>query len=514
MRPSRGTRAARARPAPSPPRPGGASGTRARRPRRRRPPRSRAGAAAHRLRRTRARTRRRRDHGDAAEQPPGAKAQDLGPVVHLRQPDTASLRIGGRLRRRLQPVPVLIGPFCRAALIPVWWRVGARLAQSERSRRRAGASLPDGSVEPYAVQSRRGSVRAPGQGRLPALRHSGLRGAPRDDARGGARGCRGARRTVVVKAQVLTGGRGKAGGVQVAGGPDEAEEQARAILGLDIRGHVVRRVWVERAAEIAKEYYLSVTFDRGARAPLLMLTTRGGVDIEQVAAETPEALARVHVDPLEGYRPWHGAAADLRRRASRTREEQRQIAAIVERLYRCFVESDAMLCEINPLIVTASGDVVALDAKVTIDESALFRQPDLEGLRDTSAADPLEAFAREQRRHVREARRLGRDPRQRRRALDVDGRRGRGRGRPAGELLRPRRRRLGAGRGRRARGDRARRAGALDPLQHLRRHHALRRGRARDPHGARAGARSTCRSSCASTARTPTRAGACSPTRA
>src|SRR4051812_17509678 len=198
--------------------------------------------------------------------------------------------------------------------------------------------------------------------------------------------------TVVVKAQVLTGGRGKAGGVRVASGPDEAEAHARAILGLDIRGHVVRRLWIERAAEIAKEYYLSITFDRGARAPLLMLTTRGGVDIEQVAAETPEALARLHVDPLEGYRPHHGRRLVFGAGID-DGEEQRQLLEIVARLYRCFAETDAMLCEINPLIVTAGGDVVALDAKVTVDESALFRQPDLEGLRDTSAADPLEAFA-------------------------------------------------------------------------------------------------------------------------
>ena len=199
---------------------------------------------------------------------------------------------------------------------------------------------------------------------------------------------------VVVKAQVLTGGRGKAGGVQLAAGPDEAERQARAILGLDISGHVVRRLLVERAAEIAKEYYLSVTFDRGARQPLLMLTTCGGVDIEQVAAETPEALMRVHVDPFEGYRPHYGREL-VYGAGIADPEEQRQIAGIVERLYRCFVESDAMLCEINPLIVTSVGEVVALDAKVTVDDSALFRHPDLEALRDTSAADPLEAFARE-----------------------------------------------------------------------------------------------------------------------
>jgi succinyl-CoA synthetase beta subunit len=197
-----------------------------------------------------------------------------------------------------------------------------------------------------------------------------------------------------VKAQVLTGGRGKAGGVRVAQSPTEAEENARAILGLDIRGHVVRRVWLEPAAGIAKEYYLSVTFDRGARRALLMLTTRGGVDIEEVAAETPEALARVHVDPLEGYRPHHGrrlvSAAGIADPG-----EQGQILELVARLYRCFVESDAMLCEINPLVVSSDGEVAALDAKVTVDDSALFRHPDLEALRDTSAADPLEAFARE-----------------------------------------------------------------------------------------------------------------------
>jgi succinyl-CoA synthetase beta subunit len=199
---------------------------------------------------------------------------------------------------------------------------------------------------------------------------------------------------VVVKAQVLTGGRGKAGGVRLADGPEEASRNARAILGLDIRGHVVRRLWIERAAEIAKEYYLSVTFDRGARKPLLMFTTRGGVDIEQVAAETPDALVRVHVDPLEGYRPHHGRQLVFGAGITEP-EERRQIEVIVERLYRCFAETDAMLCEINPLIVTRDGEVVALDAKVTVDESALFRQADLEGLRDTSAADPLEAFARE-----------------------------------------------------------------------------------------------------------------------
>jgi succinyl-CoA synthetase beta subunit len=197
---------------------------------------------------------------------------------------------------------------------------------------------------------------------------------------------------VVVKAQVLTGGRGKAGGVKLADGPDEAEERAGEILGLDIRGHVVGRLWIEAASEIAREYYLSVTLDRGAGQSLFMFTTQGGVEIEQVAAESPDALARVHVDPLEGFEPHH--ARELLAGVDDA-GERAQIEAIAASLYRCFVECDATLCEINPLIVTPAGDVRALDAKVTIDESALFRHSDLAEWRDISAADPLEAFARE-----------------------------------------------------------------------------------------------------------------------
>jgi succinyl-CoA synthetase beta subunit len=199
---------------------------------------------------------------------------------------------------------------------------------------------------------------------------------------------------VVVKAQVLTGGRGKAGGVKLAQDADEAEARANDILGLDIRGHVVRRLWIEQASDIAKEYYLSVTFDRGAKQPLFMFTTQGGVEIEEVAANDPDALVRLHIDPLEGFQPWvarrlvYGAGVE-------DPEEQKQIAAIIEKLYRCFVESDAMLCEINPLIVTPDGVVKALDSKFTVDDSALFRHPDVAEFRDTSAADPLEALARE-----------------------------------------------------------------------------------------------------------------------
>ena len=199
---------------------------------------------------------------------------------------------------------------------------------------------------------------------------------------------------VVVKAQVLTGGRGKAGGIKLASGPDEAEQHARAILGLDIRGHVVQRLWVESASDIAKEYYLSLTFDRGAKQPLFMFTTQGGVEIEEVAETNPDALVYLHVDPLEGFHPWqarrlvYGAGvADP--------SEQKQIAAIIGKLYEAFVGCDAMLCEINPLIVTPDGEVRALDSKFTVDDNALYRHPDIAEMRDTAAADPLEALARE-----------------------------------------------------------------------------------------------------------------------
>jgi succinyl-CoA synthetase beta subunit len=199
---------------------------------------------------------------------------------------------------------------------------------------------------------------------------------------------------VVVKAQVLTGGRGKAGGVKLADGPEDAEQKAKDIIGLDINGHIVEKLWIESASDIAKEYYLSVTFDRGEKKPLFMFTTRGGVEIEQVAEESPEALIRLHVDALEGFQPWvarrliYGAGVE-------DPSEQKQIADIIGKLYRCFVECDAMLAEINPLIVTPDGEVKALDSKFTVDDSALYRHPDIAEFRELSAADPLEAFARE-----------------------------------------------------------------------------------------------------------------------
>jgi succinyl-CoA synthetase beta subunit len=199
---------------------------------------------------------------------------------------------------------------------------------------------------------------------------------------------------VVVKAQVLTGGRGKAGGVKLAEDPADAERKAEEILGLDINGHVVRKLWIERASEIAKEYYLSVTFDRGTKTVLFMLTTEGGVEIEEVAARSPEALARLHVDPLEGFQPYqarrviYGAGID-------DPGEQKQIMAIVGKLYRCFVESDAMLCEINPLIVTPEGEVRALDSKFTVDDNALYKHEDIAAMRDPEAYPPEERMARE-----------------------------------------------------------------------------------------------------------------------
>jgi succinyl-CoA synthetase beta subunit len=199
---------------------------------------------------------------------------------------------------------------------------------------------------------------------------------------------------VVVKAQVLTGGRGKAGGIKLADDPADAEAKAREILGLDIRGHVVRRLWIEKASDIAQEYYLSVTFDRGAKKALYMLTTEGGVEIEQVAEENPEALARLHVDPLEGFQPYQGRRL-IYGAGIEDPNEQKQILAIIQKLYRCFVDSDAMLCEINPLIVTPDGQVRALDSKFTVDDSALFRHPDIAEMRDVEAADPQERFARE-----------------------------------------------------------------------------------------------------------------------
>ncbi len=200
--------------------------------------------------------------------------------------------------------------------------------------------------------------------------------------------------TVVVKAQVLIGGRGKAGGIKLANDPAEAEARAGEILGMDIRGHTVEKLWIERASDIAREYYLSLTFDRSAKQPLFMFTTQGGMDIEEVAATSPDALVKLHVDPLEGCHPWH-ARRLVYAAGVEDPGEQKQIASIVTKLYEAFVGLDAMLCEINPLIVTPDGEVRALDSKFTVDDNALYRHPDVAEMRDVAGSDPLEVLARE-----------------------------------------------------------------------------------------------------------------------
>ncbi len=198
---------------------------------------------------------------------------------------------------------------------------------------------------------------------------------------------------VVVKAQVQVGGRGKAGGIKLAETPDEAEARARDILGMDIKGHTVRTVWIEAASDIRKEYYASVTFDRGAKKPLVMLSAVGGVDIEEVAATQPDKLARLHVDPLTGFQAHH--ARWLAYHAEIDTEAIKGVVDILQRLYQGFVDLDAMLMEINPLIWTTDGRVIALDAKVTIDGNALYRHPDLAELKESTTEDPQERMAQE-----------------------------------------------------------------------------------------------------------------------
>ncbi|HEV8372341.1 MAG TPA: ADP-forming succinate--CoA ligase subunit beta [Actinomycetota bacterium] len=199
--------------------------------------------------------------------------------------------------------------------------------------------------------------------------------------------------TVVVKAQVQIGGRGKAGGIQLARDPVEAREQAARIIGMDIRGHTVRRVLVEEASEIAAEYYVAILHDRAGKGFLAMASAEGGVEIEEVAASKPEAIVRVPVNPLIGLRPYHvnqlvyGAGFDERARNGATE--------LLAKLYQVFVAADCLLVEVNPLVLTAAGQVIALDGKVSLDDSALVRHPDLEALRDTFAVDPQEQAAKE-----------------------------------------------------------------------------------------------------------------------
>jgi succinyl-CoA synthetase beta subunit len=197
----------------------------------------------------------------------------------------------------------------------------------------------------------------------------------------------------VVKAQVQIGGRGKAGGIKVAQSRAEAEEHANAILGMDIRGLTVHEVWVERASDIAAEYYASIVFDRGEKAPLVMLSTQGGMDIEEVAERDPDAIARLHVDPLLGFQDFQGRR--LAFEAGVDADVVRPIGAMLGKLYDAFIAEEATLLEVNPLIVTADREVTALDAKVTLDDNALFRHPENAALRNPSAEDPQEQMAKE-----------------------------------------------------------------------------------------------------------------------
>jgi len=198
---------------------------------------------------------------------------------------------------------------------------------------------------------------------------------------------------VVVKAQVKVGGRGKAGGVKLASNIDEVRQHAESILGLDIKGHVVRRLWIEHASDIAREYYASFTLDRANKVHLGMLSAQGGVEIEVVAEENPDAIAFLQIDPVVGLdvataRRWV-AEADLDDVA------REQAAELLVKLYVCYTEGDCDLAEINPLILTPDGRVHALDAKVTLDENASFRHPEWEEYRATETEDPREKMAKE-----------------------------------------------------------------------------------------------------------------------
>ena len=196
----------------------------------------------------------------------------------------------------------------------------------------------------------------------------------------------------VVKAQVKVGGRGKAGGVKVAKSPDEAEAAAAAILGMDIKGHTVHRVMVAAGAAIAEEFYFSVLLDRAERRYLAMCSVEGGMEIEQLAVERPDALARVAVDPLVGI---DAAKAREIVEAARFPEELRgPVADVIQKLWTVYRDEDATLVEVNPLVRTESGDIIALDGKVSLDANADFRHPDHGELEDAAAADPLEAKAK------------------------------------------------------------------------------------------------------------------------
>ena len=199
--------------------------------------------------------------------------------------------------------------------------------------------------------------------------------------------------TVVVKAQVKVGGRGKAGGVKLAQTPAETAEVAKQIIGMDIKGHKVRQVLIERAGDIAAEYYASFMLDRGAKAYLGMCSAKGGMDIEQVAAEEPDYLAKVHIDPLVGLKQFH--LNEMMTFGRIPREHQKAVGGLLEKLFRCFVGADAALVEVNPLVMTGAGDAIALDAKVSLDENALYRHPEFAKLVDNRDLPKQERAAKD-----------------------------------------------------------------------------------------------------------------------
>jgi succinyl-CoA synthetase beta subunit len=198
---------------------------------------------------------------------------------------------------------------------------------------------------------------------------------------------------VVVKAQVLIGGRGKAGGVKLAKDSDELREHATAILGMDIRGFTVHELYIEKASDIDEEYYAAILLDRTAKKPMAMLSRKGGMDIEAVADEDPSAIAIVHIDPLLGFSDFY--ARRLGFEAQIADDVIAPVGALLGRLYETFVEEDAVLVEVNPLLITKDRQVVALDAKVTVDGNALYRHPDTAAMRNPSAEDPQEQMAHE-----------------------------------------------------------------------------------------------------------------------
>src|SRR3954466_5416956 len=198
---------------------------------------------------------------------------------------------------------------------------------------------------------------------------------------------------VVIKAQVLIGGRGKAGGIKLAKGRDEAEQHAEAIIGMDIRGFTVHELYVEKASEIDEEYYAAVVFDRSARAPMVMLSRMGGMDVEEIAERDPTAIVRLHVDPLLGFQDFHGRR--LAYEAGIADDVVRPVGALLARLYETFVAEDATLVEVNPLLITKARGVVALDSKFTVDGNALGRHSETAAFRDPSAEDPQERMAKE-----------------------------------------------------------------------------------------------------------------------